>query len=261
MLTTAVKYINPAVFRRQWRGVTKSLFKNKIIFVHVPKCGGTSLSQMLRAKYPFTHYVIRDEESSRVFDAGSRGRWMEFKMHMLAYYAEREFNFIKGHVPVSREIIDRYSGRYKFITVLRHPVDRIISMYYFDARCNKLPFSEFLKSERGRIESRILSHFFGELSWEDLCDGAAAPQRAIDNLKRFSVVGVLENPQELSKQCRDALGFDVPLPRRNVGENRKSVGKEISDSDREDVYKACAEDILIYEEFARKSRGDVDRDM
>lgn len=252
MLNSLVKSVNFSGAGRKWRNIKDVLYKNKIMFVHVPKCGGTSLSHSFRARYPLSSFKVSEEASSRALQDVDAADWMRFKRDLMAYHASGGSHYIQGHAPIDQDFISQYADEFLFVTLLRDPVDRFISHYHFDPRCRKYPFPEFLESRRGWIESHILCYFFGEQPWGVREGIEGAPARAIQNLKRFSVVGVLEDQEAFSRECQANLGVKIALPKRNIGAQRKEKKYDIAESDMAKLKEMCALDREIYEAFAAR---------
>ncbi len=249
MLNTFVKSVNLSGAGQKWRNIKDALYKTKVIFVHVPKSGGTSLSHSFRARYPLSSFKVSEEASSRALYDVSTAEWMRFKRDLMAYHASGGSHYIQGHAPVDHDFISKYADEFQFVTLLRDPIDRFISHYHFDARCRKYPFSEFLETDRGWIESHVLCYFFGEQPWGAKDGIEAAPQRAIENLKKFSVVGILEDQEAFSRACQERLGVKLALPKRNIGGARKEKEYDILDADMQKLKEMCALDQAIYDSF------------
>ncbi|WP_428410147.1 sulfotransferase family 2 domain-containing protein [Hyphococcus sp.] len=250
MLNTLVKSVNLSGAAKKWRSIKDVLYKNKVIFVHVPKCGGTSLSHSFRARYPLSSFKVSEEASSEALRGVSAAEAMRFKRDLMAYHASGGSHYIQGHAPIDQKFISRYGEEFHFITLLRDPIDRFISHYHFDPRCRKIPFSAFLESRRGWVESHVLCYFFGEQPWAARDNIEDAAERAIENLEKFSVVGILEDQKAFSRECRDKLNVRIALPKRNIGSERKQKEYDFSDADMRKLKEMCALDQRIYDHFA-----------
>lgn len=202
----------------------QKLYKNKVLFVHVPKCGGTSLSHALRVRYALSYFKLSEEASTAAAGGMSTGAWMRLKRDLVAYHAHTGAHFIQGHIPVDTNYLETHMRGYKLITLLRDPVDRVISHYFFDPRLREMTPEQFLESRRGFIETRVLCHFFGGLDWDEPGDVQRAKVKAIATLKRFDVVGMLEEPLAFETNLVDHLGLRLSIPKRNVGEHRANGG-------------------------------------
>ncbi len=108
-----------------------------LIHLHIPKTGGTSLNSMVQ-------HGFRNDE---VFDTTSGGNELysglslanyEYCRRRLATYAPddlRRIRYVSGHLPMGlHRAFDRPG---KYFTVIRHPVDRVISQFFFNIQENK----------------------------------------------------------------------------------------------------------------------------
>ena len=91
-----------------------------VIFLHVPKAAGSTLNRLIEWEYPlFEMYSI-----DPVFD---RFSWAH--LQRLSTERLRRTRIFKGHMLFGLHAILPQPATY--ITVLREPVDRLLSSYYF----------------------------------------------------------------------------------------------------------------------------------
>jgi hypothetical protein len=91
-----------------------------LLYLHLPKCGGTTLNRLIEWEYP----------PSRIYSIDpSFFRWSW--VHLLRWPPSRlaRLDVIKGHMPFG--IHRRLNRPFTYITILRDPVERVISEYYF----------------------------------------------------------------------------------------------------------------------------------
>ncbi|MGH1422390.1 MAG: sulfotransferase family 2 domain-containing protein [Hyphomonas sp.] len=244
MLEQIVKHVNLTGLAGATRNFKDRLYKEKIFFAHVPKSGGTSLSHMLRAKYPLSFFKL-DEHASRLGNTDrSLGEWMQFKSDLMRYHAESGVHYIQGHAPVNENFVEEFSDKYNFITLIRHPVDRMVSHYFFDKRLSAMSPDEFLASQKGFTASHVLAHFFGSLCWDTPEDVDAATARALKVLNSFSCVGILEEPEQFSNALKNSVGLKLKIPRRNIGQDRKD--NVFTPEHMARINEMCAQDLHIY---------------
>ncbi len=91
-----------------------------LIYLHLPKCGGTTLNRLIEWEYPI-HRIYSVDPSFFRWSYYSLLRWSPRRLARL--------RVIKGHMPFG--IHQRIPGPSTYITVLREPVERVISEYYF----------------------------------------------------------------------------------------------------------------------------------
>jgi len=91
-----------------------------LIYLHLPKCGGTTLNRLIEWEYPpFRIYSVDP----------SFFRWSYYHLLQLPPPRLARMRVIKGHMPFG--IHRRLPQPSTYITILREPVDRVISEYYF----------------------------------------------------------------------------------------------------------------------------------
>lgn len=255
MLNFIVNRLNLTGTSGQIRGWKDRLYRQRVMFIHVPKSGGTSLSHALRVRYPLSYFKLSEEAASETRGDMTLGQWMRYKQSIVAYNAAVGAHFIQGHIPVDRNFLDTSAAKYKLITLLRHPIDRVVSHYFFDRRLRAMSPDEFLDSPRGHVETHVLAHFFGELDWDTPADPAAA-NRAIAALERFAVVGILSKPEAFHREIKSKIGLGLTLPRRNIGAERagtERTGGSLSPEIMARIQEMCAEDMRVYEHFVQKA--------
>ena len=91
-----------------------------IIFVHLPKCGGTTLNRLVEWEYLPTQVFSIDPS----FFRWSYRRLLRWSPERLA-----RMKVFQGHMPFG--LHQRLPQAATYLTILRDPVDRGISEYYY----------------------------------------------------------------------------------------------------------------------------------
>ena len=96
---------------------------DNLIFMHIPKNAGATLHPVLER-----HYGKRTRHSINVAD--------DIEAFKRLPQAQRDrIRLLKGHMPFG--LHEYLAGRSAYITLLRHPAERIVSHYYYVKRMPK----------------------------------------------------------------------------------------------------------------------------
>src|SRR5205823_6420223 len=164
-----------------------------VIFIHVPKAAGSTLNRLIEWEYPLFEIYSIDP----VFFKFS---WAH--LQRLSKKRLRRTRIFKGHMLFGLHAILPQPATY--ITVLREPVDRVLSAFYF-MRSYKLhplywrlkfgnySLEDFVRrSRRENVQCKVLAG----AEYNEPCT-AETYERAKENLLRyFSVVGLAERFEE-----------------------------------------------------------------
>jgi len=237
---------------------TDRLSGNRIVFHHVPKCGGTSAGRALRRAYLLSQGTVTPEASMKAFAAAREGRphlasgdVSELREMMLLYMLYSDTRCVSAHIPFSEAAFRNFSDRYAFVTLLRDPVDRFISNYYWS---HQHPggvghiaesLEDFLATSRARhLGSTYVRYFCGEPAQEFTATHVDA---AIRNLRQMNFVGFLDEVGEFAAALRQLTGKRIRIGRENV---RNTGGKRdaiLSGPLGDKVREACRFDSAIWE--------------
>jgi hypothetical protein len=210
----------------------KNRDKQTIIFLHIPKTAGTTLHRIIERHYP------RD----RIYTFWQDGSPEDFEN--LSHARRSEFYMLRGHVGFG--VHELLPGPSTYFTVLREPIDRVVSYYYFVRRTsqhychelvtsNNMSLKEFVNSRRDFMvdngQTRMLSGLgqghelgFGKCTKEHL-------EKAKRNLQeKFSVVGLTEAFDETLLLLKSEFGWrKIFYARQNVSTDRP-IKDELSQS-------------------------------
>jgi hypothetical protein len=181
-----------------------------IVFIHIPKTGGSTFASVLRRNYPVSDVVLPNPLNH---EPG-----LEDALHAIAQRPPGQVRSIHGHVPLSHR--DQFPADARFATLLRDPVRRQQSHYlmlYGKARLVTAPsFPEALP--RGRLIDNLQTRLLCGL--EDPLTRPADDEllaAALAQLDRFAFVGLVERFPESMLLAQERLGLRfVAYRRRNV---------------------------------------------
>ncbi|MGH6841286.1 MAG: sulfotransferase family 2 domain-containing protein [Methylocella sp.] len=114
-----------------------------LIFLHIPKTGGQTMEAILARCFPNQHFNPELERGDTALTLRSTPR-IAGKFRQLPVEKQRA---VRCMIPSScamdvDSIFDRPS---KFFTILRHPVDRVISNFFHIRRYSHLPYYNYIK--------------------------------------------------------------------------------------------------------------------
>jgi len=219
--------------------------------MHIPKTAGTSVNEAFYKIYGKGGICPARYEP-------------EFKDHNIA-----DYSFFTGHIGFDKaSSLDAH-----IVTVLRDPIDRFISVYYYWRQLHEggrmewgprtaaaMPLEEYVEYFG---ESALIEEYFNRITWQvayshhlvrrrDLLgiNRSELLARAKDNLSKCAVVGCLEDIPKFASDCYEVLGIKLDVGEKNVTKKRKSAD-EISPELRRKIASWMPLDIEIYESYRR----------
>lgn len=225
--------------------------KKCVVFLHIPKTAGTSLISLLSRSF--------DRDKIYRFNSG------DLQITFGTPDTYKNHDLVIGHVPVN--FLSDFKESITLLTFLRHPVDRIISLYNFykhlpenrihgdmaTFKCNaanKLSIREYCNldhpyviNETNNGMSRMLSSRSGygkDLSNEELFEDAR------DNLVSMKF-GIVEDYEKSVDYIMHSLGLapSLSIPKLNRTSSRPKLN-EISIDDYETIINRNLVDMALY---------------
>lgn len=251
------------------RVLEERLTPHPVVFHHVPKCGGTSVGRALRQKYILSQATVTPEESFRAFEAftGRTDREqmlidvLDLREQMMLYHLFEGVRCVSLHVRFSNVAYETFKDTYKFITILREPVSRFISHYYWShnkphahARIDE-DFEAFLDTDRAKRLGASYVEYYGGLHKDADIRSPEAINAAIENLKKFDVVGRLDDLNGFKADLKAKLGASIKIGHENKGKRSVTANfGRVSEQHEQKIRDLCQPDMKVWNGFKKRSQ-------
>jgi hypothetical protein len=240
----------------------------KICYIDLHKCGGTSITQAIKACYQSFSSITEHNTFHLNGTAASHAANQSFKNqsksededyligkfreNLLLYYMyQPKIKYVAGHFSFSEIAYQNFSNQYAFVTVLRDPVKRWISAYLYNRYVVSnldQEFSDFLNSERAIKGGCLYVKSIGGINEKGDYTSEAAIERAKENLHKFSIVGFLEHQEVFLKQFEKQFGRKLKIRKYNQTKKSENFKKAlISEEIEAKIRKICKPDIEVYQ--------------
>lgn len=250
--------------------VSGSGLRVPLVFMHLPKCGGTSLSEALYATVPIQNRIgVIDALSTRraaallhfgcdcpilCHDDMAHGHHT-FALRRALLFQHMCWNsrLIHGHLLFSETARRTFGRHYRLITVLRDPAARMISNYRMARRAGLTApdFSRYLETPLAAQHARVYLRYLSGQNAPDAADLDRLQARAIGRLAQFDLIGFLDRLPDFTRALRDLAGAALRIPRHN---RSTDTAPGLSDGDRDRMAELLAQDQRIYD-AARTGAG------
>lgn len=244
--------------------------RHPCVFLHMPKCGGTSISEAMYGTVPLGKGVaVIDAVSTRrsaailAFDRDEPLLCHEDLEHGEKVFDLREALMLQqmawgswlihGHILYSQKADTHFGSRYRYVTLLRDPVARMISNYRMAVNAGVIPdgLDTYLQSPVARSHAQVyLRYLSGQTVIPDteVADKLALAQ---SRLSRFAVVGFLDDLPDFQRRYLSVFGVPLRIKTYNQGKGEKPA---LTTEQIERITVLCAPDIAIFQ-AARQNRN------
>jgi len=228
--------------------MAKSNIKQQtVIFLHIPKAAGSTLHAVFNRQYKLANVFTIDEERS-IED-----------LKQLSVRQRAQIEVLKGHMYFGlHQLLPQPST---YVTVLRDPVERVISHYYYILRnpSNELynqvagtgmNLKDFVQSglslEIDNGQTRLLSSTGAVVPYKQ-CSSEILESAKQNVKERFSTIGFVERFDETLILLKRTFNWKMPFyTKSNVTQNRP-LKTEISKSTLDVIEAYIQLDIQLYQ--------------
>lgn len=198
--------------------------KKTLIFLHLPKTAGSTLHRIIEREYKSK--LIYSIDNFRTQESVA-----EFKS--LPEAQRREIKVLKGHMRFGlHEYLPQPSS---YITVLREPVDRVISHYYYvlrkpnhylyeQVKSKNMSLKDYVSSgitkELDNSQARLLSSIAADIPYGE-CSSDVLESAKKNLQEHFAVVGLADKFDETLILLKQAFNWKTPFYiKANITRNR-----------------------------------------
>lgn len=261
-------------------GAAERSARPRLVFIHIPKCAGSAVTGAIRRAYFPVHRELLSRlrgrsgyayDAIRVESSAAAARLLGLnlsKLHaaLLLYAMGLPKNgFIAGHVPFCRAAADAFGEEWQFVTILREPVSRFMSEYLY----NRFKTSEhyrveeeldaYLNTADARRTSTQITNFLTGRTDEYATPTVRDVDAALDNLRRFAVIGFLDDLDHFADTMAERFGKRPAIGHTNRNPApEKSRQRALDAALHERIVELCAADMEIYRR-AQQAFGFADK--
>ncbi len=193
-----------------------------LIFLHIPKTAGTTLNRIIEWQYnPLSIFTMDPLRIRATVD----------RLKTLSEQRRRRLQVVRGHLFYGvHELLPQGAT---YITMLREPVARFLSSYYFLQRRPLHPMHRKVTTERVGIEDfirltaqrqNLQCMLIAGVKGEGACDERILDQAKENLMKSFSVVGICELFEESLVLIAKTFNWQIPFyANRKVSKTRPQV--------------------------------------
>jgi hypothetical protein len=243
----------------------------RVVFHHIPKCGGTSVGRALRMRYLLSQATVHPQHTFAAAKdlSGSDSlatilpRTYELRQELLLYLLHGDVRYIVGHIPFSEVAFERFRQQYRFITILRDPLERFVSHHFHSHKRDdysriELPLDEFIETDDARRLGATYVAYLSGRPWGADSTSDDAISAACAHIEQFHCVGFVDDMENFARRLQGVLGVRLRIGHENRGKAAGASYRErLAPSLVERITELCAPDMCVYEHASRIVRVQV----
>ena len=228
-----------------------------LAFFHLPKCGGTSVFRSLQRHFPAERQFVMESNASKdAADLLGMPLW-DYRLAVTVGELSKcsRYRLMAGHLPCNPAVLARWRSDWMCMTILREPVDRWLSHYYYDfGRDNRfridMPIEEYVDTPEAGVLGRFMTDQLSAGCGSDTpADCLAAAKRSLDLMH---VVGLTDDMSTLSLDFERSFGRSLSIGHLNRGRQRSTGVPSLTPSLLSRIESLCAVDLALFD-HARSS--------
>ena len=241
------------------RGMQQSPNPKRILFDHLPKCGGTTVTTYLSDNFP--HRLIYSIYGPDPFKAVEEFKGLPRGLRFV-------FRLIQGHS--AHGLLDHVDPETIFTTVFREPIDRIISHYFFVKRTKYHYLYDKVRNNNIQLEDYCSSGISVELrNWYvtyftglKIEEAESNPQRSVDLAfrvitEKYHLIGFQDGIPAFMDELR--IMAELRKPFINEYKNKTSereMGDDVTQIARDRIAQINSLDIMLFDRLlSTKQKG------
>lgn len=206
--------------------------------LHLPKTGGTTVHAAARRQYTRIGVMrLNGDNAPERLDQVPAWRW-------------RLVRAVTGHYPY--RMLDRATSGDLTVTLVRHPFDRVVSLYYDIVRradhpshddVSAMTLEEFLLSDHPQIRNHQTSYLAPDLDLDT----------ALERLSTFDVVGTVDRVEAVIQTVAERLNWRRSTAKARNLRSGGQRGVAVHDDVRREVIARNSFDLQLWEMARRLS--------
>ncbi len=256
--------------QRGLRMATGSGLRHPVLFLHLPKCGGTSLAAALYGSVPLHQRIgvidaVATRRAAALINFGKddpvlchedlANGHLTFALREAQLLTHMAWNtqLVHGHVLYSSRAMNNFDDRWRIVTMMRDPVARTISNYRMAVGAGVIEsdVDAWLEGPVGRSMAEVYLRYLSG------CNLVPQDQKdrhlclALEHFERVELVGFIDDQKTFANRFAQSFGPHLTMPRYNVA---KGPEVRLTDRQMDQLRFNCAADLEIYAAAEQKFR-------